>query len=241
MGQIKDNKMKNILARGGIEFLAVLLGITCSLFIDDKKNERELLQQINSSLHALSGELLANVKELERFNENIPNMLPRLDFVIRADSLKYLSISELDRYHQSSTTNWGSKINYRVFDSIEASGLIYNIANDTLRNNILTLYQSTYDRYHYILDYDLTHIQKLDDITLSSDFELKDDPKNWWWTMDWSNDNNFIQFEENKHFRNFLIANRANKRLINRFIPLVLRETKKTIELISNHLNDYSN
>ena len=83
--------------------------------------------------------------------------------------------------------------------------------------------------------------KKLDDIILSSDFELRDDPKNWWWTMDWSNDNNIIQFEENKHFRNFLIANRANKRLINRFIPLVLRETKKTIELISNHLNDYSN
>ena len=30
--------MKNILARGGIEFLAVLLGITASLWID--KNQR---------------------------------------------------------------------------------------------------------------------------------------------------------------------------------------------------------
>tara|TARA_Y100000816_G_C25967299_1_gene504754 strand:+ start:82 stop:228 length:147 start_codon:yes stop_codon:yes gene_type:complete len=48
--------MKKILTRGGIEFLAVLLGITGSLFIEDKNNERELSAQISSSLHALKGE-----------------------------------------------------------------------------------------------------------------------------------------------------------------------------------------
>ena len=40
--------MKKILTRGGIEFLAVLLGITGSLFIEDKNNERELNAQISS-------------------------------------------------------------------------------------------------------------------------------------------------------------------------------------------------
>ena len=34
--------MKNILARGGIEFLAVLLGITGSLYIDNNNKVREL-------------------------------------------------------------------------------------------------------------------------------------------------------------------------------------------------------
>ena len=33
--------MKNILARGGIEFLAVLLGITASLWIDKNQNENQ--------------------------------------------------------------------------------------------------------------------------------------------------------------------------------------------------------
>jgi len=232
--------MKQLLARGGIEFLAVLLGITGSFFIDDRKNERELIKQINSSLHALRGELLTNTKELENFNKYFPKHLPRLDFVIKADSLKYLSVNELDSYYQSSTTNWGSKMNYRVFDSIEASGLIYKIDNDSLRNSILSLYQNIYDRYHYVLDYDLTHIQKFDDIILSSDFELRDDPNNWQWTMNWSNESNINQFKENKHFRNFLIANRANKRLLKRYIPSLLAETNKTIDLISNYLNDSS-
>ena len=34
--------MKNLLARGGIEFLAVLLGISGSLWIENNKQEAEL-------------------------------------------------------------------------------------------------------------------------------------------------------------------------------------------------------
>ena len=230
--------MKNLLARGGIEFLAVLFGITGSLFIEDKNNARELTAQINSSLHALNGELLSNAKQLEYFKEVIPKRLPELDFVIKADSLNYLSSAKLDKFYQTSTTNWGRKMNDRVFDSMEASGLIYKIKNDSLRNSILNLYQTIYGRYHYLHDYDLTHIQKFDDIMLSSDFILRDDKdiESWQWVMDWENEKNINQLKENKHFRNFLIANRANKRLMLRVIPNYLIETNKTIELISNYL-----
>ena len=37
--------MKNILARGGIEFLAVLLGISGSLWIDDYSEEKEFINK----------------------------------------------------------------------------------------------------------------------------------------------------------------------------------------------------
>ena len=50
--------MKNILAKGGIEFLAVLIGITSSLWIDDystslndKKKGKEALINISGSLN----------------------------------------------------------------------------------------------------------------------------------------------------------------------------------------------
>ena len=46
--------MKNLLARGGVEFIAVLLGISGSLWIDNNKDFRELNYQIERSLHALS-------------------------------------------------------------------------------------------------------------------------------------------------------------------------------------------
>ena len=44
---MKNNQtvLTNILARGGIEFLAVLLGISTSLWIDNKNKETELVQQ----------------------------------------------------------------------------------------------------------------------------------------------------------------------------------------------------
>ena len=35
--------MKNIFARGGIEFLAVLLGISSSLWIDNNRKESEIV------------------------------------------------------------------------------------------------------------------------------------------------------------------------------------------------------
>ena len=232
--------MKNMLARGGIEFLAVLLGITGSLFIEDKNNERELNAQIRSSLHALKGELLTNFKMLNNFKNYIPKRLPQLDFVIRADSLQYLSTNDLDTYYQTSTTNWGREMNDRVFTSMEASGLIYKIESDSLRNGILNLYQTVYGRYHYLIDYDITHIQKFDDIILSSDFELRNDvsSNSWQWVMDWNINDNIRQFKENKHFRNFLIANRANKRLFLRVLPTYIDETNKTIQLINNYIKN---
>ena len=49
--------MKNVLARGGIEFLAVLLGISGSLWLDDRstltqerKHELEAYQRLSNSL-----------------------------------------------------------------------------------------------------------------------------------------------------------------------------------------------
>ena len=38
--------MKNIIARGGVEFIAVLLGISGSLWIDNNKDLKELNYQI---------------------------------------------------------------------------------------------------------------------------------------------------------------------------------------------------
>ncbi len=228
--------MKNILARGGIEFVAVLLGITGSLLIDEKKNDQQLIEQVNSSLHALHGEIETNIVNLEKFKDYFPKALPMLDFIIRADSLEYLSEKDLDMYAQRSTTNWGRKLNDRVFNSMEASGLIYKITNDSLRNRILDLYQETYQRYDYLLDYDLTHIQKFDDISLSA-FILRDDPVSTGWTVDWKNKSNFAQYRENQHARNFLIANRANKRLMRKNIPIVISKTKAARDIINNHLN----
>ena len=57
--------MRNILARGGIEFLAVLLGISGSLWIENNKELAELNKQINHSLIALSSSLKTDKQIIE--------------------------------------------------------------------------------------------------------------------------------------------------------------------------------
>ena len=50
--------MKNLLTRGGIEFIAVLLGLTLSLWIDSNAKESEAIKQNNEIL----GRLYANLR-----------------------------------------------------------------------------------------------------------------------------------------------------------------------------------
>ena len=48
--------MKNILARGGIEFLAVLLGISASLWIDNNNNKEDLVLQREETYQLLENQ-----------------------------------------------------------------------------------------------------------------------------------------------------------------------------------------
>ena len=56
--------MKNILARGGIEFLAVLLGISLSLWVEDWRQNNEIASRLNLDY--------LNIKQ--EINEDIDNI-----------------------------------------------------------------------------------------------------------------------------------------------------------------------
>ena len=62
--------MKNILARGGIEFLAVLLGITGSLWIDESQENKKLTIEVNQALHSIIQELSEIKDDFNRVLEN---------------------------------------------------------------------------------------------------------------------------------------------------------------------------
>ena len=65
-------------------------------------------------------------------------------------------------------------MNERVFNSMEATGLIHKVNNDSLTTSIINLFNKKYAKHHYLLDYNLKHIQKRDDISISS-FIYRDD------------------------------------------------------------------
>ena len=226
--------MKNILARGGIEFLAVLLGISGSLYIDDLQKQNDMKNQISKSMHALVGELNSNNQQLSNLENKLVRDLPDLDKLIKKDSIDYWTDFDLDTKIFKAFTSWGRPLNRVVFNSIESSGLIYNINDDSLRNEIINLYEDIYSRFNHVVDYELSDIKKLDN-TYVKVFTLKDDPKSASWIIDWSIDANKDQLKNNKELMNHFIISRANKRILQRIIPFQKQKTQSLIRMIENH------
>ena len=56
--------MKNILARGGIEFLAVFLGIALSLWVDDYRDKINTKIEINPKTKILIDQTIKNLEEI---------------------------------------------------------------------------------------------------------------------------------------------------------------------------------
>ena len=73
--------MKNILARGGIEFLAVLLGITLSLWVDENSKNKDIHLALQKDLINIRAELNKDLNEIERI-----------------DSLKTKGLNQLESY-----------------------------------------------------------------------------------------------------------------------------------------------
>ncbi len=66
VSKCRETSVKNILARGGIEFLAVLLGISGSLWIDDSSTNRNDRTEEYEAYSRLSNALEQDIKNLEK-------------------------------------------------------------------------------------------------------------------------------------------------------------------------------
>ena len=74
--------MKNLLARGGIEFLAVLLGISGSLWVDDYRIELANKEKTIVTLQSLGKELRDAKKYGEIRVQRIENESKALHYII---------------------------------------------------------------------------------------------------------------------------------------------------------------
>ena len=141
--------MKNILARGGIEFIAVLLGISGSLWIDQKQE----LRQKNEYEVTLLNSIYSDINQTEKFLES-------RDRAFQADSIwmKYFSIN-WDNMNVDSVAIALSKqkpfvfntlfFDYREFhpplssiEMIMQDGSLKEIQNIEIRKKINNLYKT---------------------------------------------------------------------------------------------------
>lgn len=224
--------MKNIIARGGVEFIAVLLGISGSLWIDNNKDLKELNYQIERSLHALSETLKSDKKVLEKYiNIDFKKKIVHFEYIQNDDSVKYSSDTRLRKAFENTTTNAGIRLDNTIFNSLESLGLIYKIEDDSLRNGILNLYQKRYVFLKEITDYHLHTIQQMDEVVLENFVMSKETTM---WNLDYSNIMTRKNILENQLFQNYLAANKSTHSILNFLCKSILKDVNKLINQLDS-------
>ena len=138
--------MKNILARGGVEFVAVFLGIALSLWVDDYREEKELSDRITDDYENIYYEVKSNIKIIEEiisqnidinlYEEKILEILNRDVNYKQDDVIKLVS-------NIFSLTFFGETSAHRTSVT---SGRFNSSKNDTLTKQIAKLYEHYFVR-----------------------------------------------------------------------------------------------
>ena len=152
--------MKNILARGGIEFLAVLLGITGSLWIDNNQKESDIELERTKILTSLQTEMneIKNYcderkrtwkKDINLVNEFLypSNEIFSVDSILKMTTSK----SRIERF----------MIIYRVFDppmnryySIINSGDLKYVKSDKVKEILSRLHNTSFSYVETTVEYE---------------------------------------------------------------------------------------
>ena len=215
-----------------IELLVIFVGISASFLVDEYREDIEIGRQIRKSLHSLKADLNSDVNGLKALIADIDSTDEHFSFILNFSATSPVDKIVLDKAWQAVTTPRGGKLNLSVYNAMEASGIIYKIEDDSIRNEILDLYQNGYEWYHHVIDYDLTHIQKMDDIILK-DFVLLTDNKSW--NLDWSKDLNIDQMLSNHELRNYIAANRGTKNIMKNRAKRLIERIESVTQIIDKY------
>ena len=134
--------MKNILARGGIEFLAVIMGISGSLWLDDNSNYKTDRKQEYEAYNRLSNALSEDIKLMdEALIEN-----DRVIFIIEnmMNNMSKLPNDTLSVYIDESQTYANIHPHISDYETLKSTGRLYKITDIDLLQKIIDLYDSRY-------------------------------------------------------------------------------------------------
>jgi hypothetical protein len=97
--------MKNILARGGIEFLAVLFGITISLWVEDWRENKDIQIKIAEDYINIKQEVEIDIENIENIILSIEEQINSLKKLIQYNEKKRVSESCIN-------STWECSYNY---------------------------------------------------------------------------------------------------------------------------------
>lgn len=139
--------MKTILTRGGIEFLAVLLGISGSLWIDNYSKEKEIYTALNQDISNIKLDIQQDLEEINKIDSLITIGLSKIDLFLKITN-KEINAEELESTIFSNFTGFTNTFfpmgsSYLVAQN---SGRINKIENQKLLKSISKYYQNSYER-----------------------------------------------------------------------------------------------
>ena len=138
--------MKSVFTRGGVEFLAVLFGITISLWVEDWRQDRDIQDKIIEDYINIRNEIDIDIKNIDRIIALVDEQSDLLKTLIRYsnEELRFEERKILTALQEvTAPTFFGSLTAYKA--SVSSGRL--NFSNETdISNEISLLYEHFYKR-----------------------------------------------------------------------------------------------
>ena len=138
--------MKNILARGGIEFLAVFIGIILSLHLDDVRDDRIVQNKNINNLRSLGNELDQRIGYVDKKISQYQRDISIGEYVI--ENWKKVDFNHVDSLTKNDRGIILTLKAYRainlptsVYNSLNSDGSIGLLKNDSIKILINNLYE----------------------------------------------------------------------------------------------------
>ena len=138
--------MKNVLARGGVEFLAVLFGITISLWVEDSRQNTDIQNKIVEDYKNIQKEIELDIANINRIISSVEGQVVTLEKLIlyNRGEIVFDPDSIIDAINfVTSPTFFGTQTAYNASVS---SGRLNFSSDMKISNEIALLYEHYYKR-----------------------------------------------------------------------------------------------
>ena len=224
--------MRNILAKGGVEFIAVFLGIVLSLWVDDYRDSANVKENKYNSLDAVSLELIDNKETLSIIITNIENNDKFRDRLLLTDDIVNQKLSSKDSIWNANIIPLGNKLYVNAYKNMASSGLLYKISDRKLLYEIQSIYEYEIPNFEWWVDYETKFVEHVDKYIIKN---LALNKKGYNWELDWNNQLT-IEGIKTTEFQNIIIGNSSNRDALKYYAEKLIL----SIDIILKDINNYS-
>ena len=224
--------MKNILARGGIEFIAVFLGIVLSLWVDDYRYSANVRKNKYNSLDALVLEMTDNKETLSYITTNIEYNDKFTDRLLEAENIINQKLTSKDSIWNANIIPLGNKLYVNAYKNMVSSSLLYKISDKKLLYKIQSIYEYEINNFEWWVDYETKFIEHIDKYIFKN---LALNKKGYNWELDW---NNKLTLEgiKSTEFQNIIIGNRSNRDALKYYAEKLILSIDIALKEIKNYM-----